>query len=710
MVALKTSEAARLMEVSDRTVRNWISNGKVQATETESGYKIALHTLPQKAQSAYLKTHQLQLPTGATAQLDPMVRARAQAQTVSVGVQAIVSQNEKQKRNIKLYHKAKQKPAGITTKEWYSTLSGMYKVSMATIYRVVKQGDTEGFAKAKKESKTAWSDEAIAYMVWVFTKAFKQSGACTKQNAYNRVKTEAEKQGWTIGSRTSAYNILKDPKHLNPLVADYVRGGNLQLDNTFWILRNYDNLKPFQMIVGDQHIFDFWVKDHKGELFRPECYLWLDMKTRMPYGIAFDKTYNSNTVKNALYMGLEKFGKFSCTYNDNGKPEISEFITQIIDDVQKLGMEMADTSDMYRTEKGTYVVTDENDNEVDVVLNKQAWEKAWVNKNRHFAKVKNAKAKPIEPFFKTLEQLLTDMILPGAVIKPGCSAAEEEEHKRRMKQNMDILLTFEEFQLQVVNGLITYMNRHHTTLGCSPVQKLMECVNKGWQPIYIDPYELDLIFLRRKRRKVQQGRVQINKVLYQGENLTCGAPSGSQGLWHLDGKTVEVRYSEFDPDKALAVLADGEVRPLYIVPEYQMLNAEHMQEAIRWKRESMKAVREQWKSITSRFEGKVLQTSRAPQIQEVKQVQKSTNLELSKKLYQQAVAKAKKIQEQCAKPEPTHWQTTHERYEFYINKELQNKELTDKEKAFMQSYEESMDESEKAYWKSYKTLGGQDVN
>ncbi len=707
MVALKTAEVARLMEVSDRTVRNWIDSGKVEARQGETGYEVALHTLPRKAQDAYLKNRNLQLPSGSFTQLDPMVRARAQAQTVSVGTQALISQNEKQKRNLKLYHKAKQKPAGMTTKDWYSTLSGMYEVSMATIYRVVAQGDKEGFSKTRKESKTSWSDEAIAYMVSFFVQVIREAGACTKQNAYNKAKIEAEKQGWSIGSRTSAYNILSNPKYLNPLVADYARGGNLQLDNTFWILRNYDNLNPFQMVVGDQHIFNWWVKDSKGELIRPQCYLWLDMKTRMPYGIAFDRKYNSNTVKDSLYMGLEKFGKFNCTYNDNGKPEISKFIDQVVEDVQKLGMDMADTSDMYRTPKGDYIVPDNDGNMADVVPDKQAWEQAWKRDNRRiFAKVKNAKTKPIEPFFGTLEQILTDMVLPGAVKLPGCSVAEEEEYKKRAKRNEESFLTFEQFQLQVVNGLITYMNRNHSTLGCSPIQKLMECVDKGWQPIYIDPYELDLIFLRRTRRKVQNGRVFINKVLYQGESLTSDAPACSQGLWHLHGKTIELRYSELDPDKAIAVLPDGELRPLYVVPEYQMLDNEQMLEAIRWKRESMRAIKEQWKSITARFKGKVLQTNRSPQIQEVKQVQEKTKLQLSRELYQQAIEKAKEIKERHVQQEPTHWQTTHERYEFYINKELQKKELTEEEKTFMQTYAESMNESEKAYWKAYKNLGG----
>ena len=115
-----------------------------------------------------------------------------------------------------------------------------------------------------------------------------------------------------------------------------------------------------QIVVGDQHIFDYWVEDKEtGKVFRPECYLWLDMRTRMVYGLAFAKPgkgYNSETVRQSLRIGLKRFGKFGRTYNDNGRPELAQAVTAIINELAAYGMEIGSEADLYRTASGAFAV------------------------------------------------------------------------------------------------------------------------------------------------------------------------------------------------------------------------------------------------------------------------------------------------------------------------------------------------------------------
>ncbi|WP_162505183.1 hypothetical protein, partial [Treponema endosymbiont of Eucomonympha sp.] len=143
-----------------------------------------------------------------------------------------------------------------------------------------------------------------------------------------------------------------------------------------------------------------WCRDEDGTLFRPKCYLWLDMRTRLVYGVAFERHYNSGTVLRALRLGVEMFGKFGSTYNDNGSSESSEWTDFVIEQLQTYGMKWGgDAANLYRTEGGKYAVIDDEGSCVELAPDRDAWRKT---NRRIFARIKNAKTKPIERFFSSL--------------------------------------------------------------------------------------------------------------------------------------------------------------------------------------------------------------------------------------------------------------------------------------------------------------------
>jgi len=233
----------------------------------------------------------------------------------------------------------------------YESLSREHGVSVSSIKRYISHITVNGYQPKQHQPRplAAWDTEALEFFKRIYLMIRRDVGRCTVRNAYQQTVIAAKKNGWKIGSEQSAYVHARE---IHAALKLYVKGGNRALDNLFYIARDLSNLRPFQIVVGDQHRFDFWVKDDQDVYFRPECYLWLDMRTRLVYGIAFDRNYNSRTVLRALKIGVERFGKFESTYNDNGTSEKSAVADYTIEQLQQYGMTFRDEGDLYRTETG----------------------------------------------------------------------------------------------------------------------------------------------------------------------------------------------------------------------------------------------------------------------------------------------------------------------------------------------------------------------
>ena len=385
---------------------------------------------------------------------------------------------------VAVYDAYRKRSPLITKKQAYAQIGEKFGISIATVERYVRKMQN-GSMFALPEGRQgrhvyAWSDEALSFFTNFFLAAIKEVGGCTVRNAYNCTKEEAERNGWQIGSESSAY---VHARNISPAMKMLAAGGQRALDNMFYISRDLSKLKPFQLIVGDQHIFDYWCLNpyatgKKDQYIRAECYLWLDMATRLVYGVSFDIAYNTHTVTRALRMGIKRFGKFESTYNDNGSSEKSKLADQIVERLQSYGVRFLDEADLYHADNGRYIVEDTEGLVVDVVPTKAEWEK---QHRRIFARVKNAKTKPIERFFNTLEQILRDQCLPGLVKGVAISAPEEEQATKRLEwqKKNGYILSYDDFIKSVVHALNIYENRVHSSLGCSPKEKLEQYKRDG---------------------------------------------------------------------------------------------------------------------------------------------------------------------------------------------------------------------------------------
>ena len=193
--------------------------------------------------------------------------------------------DSRHRRKVAVYEDRIKKPAGEPVLACEEKLAAKYGISVSTVRRYIAEINANGYhprTKPKQGRKVyAWDDAALDFLKAFYLAARRDAGNCTMRNAYQKTLAAARLKGWKTGSEQSAYTHLRD---IHSLLVTYARGGARALDDIFYIARNLSLLAPFQIIVGDQHIFDYWVH-YEGRYVRPQCYLWLDMRTRLVYGI-----------------------------------------------------------------------------------------------------------------------------------------------------------------------------------------------------------------------------------------------------------------------------------------------------------------------------------------------------------------------------------------------------------------------------------------
>ena len=591
-------------------------------------------------------------------------------------------------------------------------IAAEFDISVSTVQRYVRELKTYGDGGAPKcrtqgRKLFAWDDAALAFMRSFYLAARREAGGCTARNAYRRTAEEAQKHGWRIGSESSAYKYLSN---LSPVLIEYACGGTRALDNKFWILRDLSLLRPFQIVVGDQHRFDFWCEDENGKLFRPECYLWLDMRTRLVYGLAFDRHYTASTVIRALRVGVEHFGRFECTYNDNGTAERSAWTDLVVEQLQTYGMRWGDDiANLYKDdESGMYTVRDDEGSIVAYAKDRAEW----YEKNRRiFAQVKNAKTKPIERFFSTLEQLLRDQCLPGYVKELNLSAPEEEEAARRLawQKKNGYMLSFSEFILAVARAVDQYNNRRHSSLGRSPVEELELARRNGWRQTFLNPADIEYLFFNRTYAVVNGDRIRLNGKYFSGPPLTQEMVLHNRGsLINLNKKRVEVRYNPDNLDAGVYAIdpRTKEAIVLHQVQAIDMFDADAFRREIQLKRQQIKAASEAFREAAGSRRVLIDNSVSRPYV-------KSETLAAAIPEYALPTDAAQETEPELAQTEKiavkisreikqrpqyqTVYTSERERYTALLKAQHAGTRISDADQEFMLSYEERMDDDDLLY-------------
>lgn len=703
---LSVTELSRLIQMSPRSVQSAIKERRVDARKKDGkSYEVYLSSLPPDLMSK-LPEEWRQQANALTLVDNKSSLVLSKASQAALGRK--LTSKERMRAEIASFFNRldptmqEGQKAAITATE--------FGVSTSTVRRIVKDVRENGFITARTSGRgKGWDEEAVQYLQSWYLSFLKNTNVNSKQAAWNAVQAEAKKRGWKIGCRSTAYELLNE---IPQLMIKYALAGSRALDNFFYISRDWSRLKPSQIWIGDQHICDFWVVDktdpEKWQYYRPTLYVWEDGATRCIAGIAVDKNYTSDTVIESLRMGITRFGFFDCTYNDNGTSECSKAATQIIDELIRISdnkSHMMDISELYRTKDGNYVVEDPDGNIVSIDETVEEWQR---KHRRIYANVKNAKAKPIERLFGSIESKMAEKGIPGHVVTPNAPADQEEKEQKMIdywKAN-DMILTLDEFMRELVKGIDEYEHTYHSSLKMTPWQAVQKHIAEGWRAVRPESQEaLDFIFLSRTRAKVRKGRVVINGLQYKGEDLkTVVGQFVDVGINLHEGEVVDIRYSKTDPSVAYAVIPSSEnaIRPLKLIEAIDMLDDDAMVQAIRWKRDQMRMVREVFKGLELPIVT-MISNRLTNQIAEASKEKEKIELPPPEKPKVHVPEKQRKV-----KLEGFH-ATEFERYQWLVDKELEGIPLTETETAFMTEYEKAPAfKRQITYWDNYRRLRKED--
>lgn len=478
-------------------------------------------------------------------------------------------------------------------RKWIEAVAARHDASFQAIYRWQKKYEKRGIAgirheKSSKNKPKVWTPEAIDF--WVGLCGKREHRHMRRKDLHDILAIEARRRGWQIGDIASANWWFK--KRWSPLMQAMQRGGIRALDNALPpVLRDYSDLQPFEILVGDQHRFDRWVMDEEtGEVYRPEGYLWQDLRTRIIYGAAVDKKYDAWLIGQALRIGIRCYGAFRSIYTDNGKPELSRYLTGILASMRSLGMEWQMTQDVLMD------CLDVDGEDIDPHYLEPGTHKKAV--------VKNAKAKMIEGTFHILEGIMSSRLrLPGNTkrLSDDIHWQDVDQHEAQALAKEGRLLTDREFALSMYLALDHY-NREKAHRGvlrewiwkprpasATPYDCLKACYEAGWRPRMISAEAADMIFLAKADRMVDRGRINFNKEIYEHDAL-IEIPKGAR---------VSLRYNPMTLDE-LHVFQGGKYLCTAIpVERSSMIDTDLAARKIQEKRERRKRFAEEFKAITS---------------------------------------------------------------------------------------------------------------
>lgn len=592
-------------------------------------------------------------------------------------------------------------------RRWIESVGLRHGAKWQSIYKWMKKYEQKGIAglrhtKSYSGQSRKWTPEAIDF--WVSLCAKREHRNANRRDLFDHVMIiEAHRRGWDIGQYESANWWFK--KRWNPCLEAMQRGGMRALDNILPpILRDYSDLAPFQILVGDQHRFDRWVLDEDtGEIFRPEGYLWQDLRTRAIYGAAVDRKYDAWLIGLALRLGIEAFGAFDSIYTDNGKPELSRFVTSILANMRAHGMGWERTDEL---------ITDLTDVDAEEIS------PACLMPGSHRkAIVKNAKAKMIEGTFNRLEEIMSGVfLLPGHTKRMSedihWQDIDHQEAMRLAKQGK--LLTSREFALALYRALDYYNTQksHRGVLAewawrpkpanVTPMDCLRACYNEGWRPRMMSADAADLLFLARDKRTVRKGRILLENEQYEHDALI-----------ELHEKRVDIRYNPMTYDCCHVYLSGQYICTAYPVERSSMIDADLAGRKIAEKRERRRKFAEEYKKISSiapdfRQYSQVPEAERvAALIGEEKRKRAEDNKEITRQITQEELDRGVKILEglgripaarkQLAGPRPSYWATDADRHAWCILAAVDGT-ISDDDQAWMESYEAAMTPAARERW------------
>jgi len=254
-------------------------------------------------------------------------------------------------------------------------------------------------------------------------------------------------------------------KEIPPAKEIYYRDGKKAWSKTYEPIarRNFDDLFINQYWCGDHRELDVFVYANKEKTIikRPWVTAWLDLRSRRLVGWCLSFRPNSHTIALALRNGILCCGIPSNVYVDNGKDYRCHYLDGRVKKIGAIG---------YHKETESILKS----------LNIQAIP----------ALPYNARAKPIEPFFRNIAWRLEQYI-------PGWCGRDNKQRPEKLKKELKngALLHFDELGDQLEKMLDDYNNREHSGIDGQTPMSLWKNVTVERIPAR----NLDFLLMRKKQ-------------------------------------------------------------------------------------------------------------------------------------------------------------------------------------------------------------------
>lgn len=500
MVWLAFEDVCNLLNISPRTGRRYIKNN-IYLIRYVNGIgrggkilQIALESLPQEAQDRYHGNKPEQDTSGQAY----LYMTAKQREEVSIKHNAVIDYREHKQvwpgtdklvSFIAIYNK--RNPENPITKN--QILSWETKYSKGGLAALV---DRRGL---NSKPETTIPEDVWQYFLSLWLKESKPS----IQSCYEMTAHFFDSNGRSIPSVSSFNRAVNNFRILPKTVKIRYREGKKSFEDKClpYIQTDYSSMYSNQQWVADHHVFDVLVENENGVVFRPWLSAWMDRKSRRIVGYVINQSSpNSDIVLESFADACFQHGIPDGVLLDNGKD---------------------------------YKVFDLFNNSFDKSLARE------MNIKVTNALPYNAKAKPIERLFRTLEEKYCKH-LPSYI---GNNPKKRPEHMNKVNAKLrGIAMPFHEFLTFVENMIKVYNHSPHSSLnGKTPHETYINSFTKT-KRVVSDKAALDM-FLLRTTKALTVGRMGIRVP-------ALSLYFDSEKLLPYRGEKVFVRYSPKDVRKA----------------------------------------------------------------------------------------------------------------------------------------------------------------
>lgn len=548
MKLITTQEAAKLLKVTPRTVERRAEHGIYKYEYKEGrgrgGRKmfIVLESLPQEAQDKY---------NGVTSEKDSSTESSpylhmtdTQRELTAVKHMAVIG-----------YKEFKGEYSGLDKMQAYLTKYNAEHPDKPITRRQLNHWENlydkkgvEGLIDRRgghNKDKTAIPPQA-----WdLFRKYWLTEGKTTVESCVDIVTDEL---GMTL---PTAATFRRQIKKQIPLIArEYYRLGKKYYNDNHapYNPRDYSIYHSNDWWIADHHVFDVAILTPAGKVVRPWLSAWEDLSSRMVVGYALNYVDpNSDIVLDSFARACYAHGLPNNIKIDNGKDYKA-----------------------YDLFCSTFSMAVCNEMHINVSC----------------ALPYNAKAKPIERLFGTLEKRYCKHLPQYLSNDPK---TRPEKMKKRNDQLVHDAMPWEEFKEFAANLIMTYNSTPHSSLGGkTPLEAYKEGFVNGAR-VVVGEATLNM-FLMRTSRLLKVGRNGV-RVPAIGHYFDCDT------LNRYRGESVYIRYNADDVSKVYVFTEDNKflcIATSLALCEYGgPVSMENIRELQRRKRARNKFIREQMPDV-----------------------------------------------------------------------------------------------------------------